>query len=166
MLYETPSLLTLTRALINTCLAGWGCTLWDAEKMGGVVCSVFFFAQIINFFFFWLYQALVAAVACGIFPCSMQALQHEGSVVVMRELTSPTGDWTKFPALEGRFLTTGLPGKFPNCCFKRRIQRMGASQKGRPLLLSWFLFICLSVNFYLPKLMCKKCLQSQTVLKC
>ena len=47
-----------------------------------------------NLFFFliWLYWFLVAAAACGIFPCSMQALQYEGSVVVMRELTSPTGD--------------------------------------------------------------------------
>ena len=44
------------------------------------------------FFLIWLYWVLVAAAACGIFPCSMQALQHEGSVVVMHELTSPTGD--------------------------------------------------------------------------
>lgn len=34
-----------------------------------------------------------------------------------------------------------------------------------PLLLSWFLLIRLPINFYLPKLLCEKCLQSQTVLK-
>ena len=84
------------------------------------------------YLFIWLHWALVAArgiftVACGLFVCSARAslvaargLQSVGSVVVAHGLRCPEacgilvpqpGIERMSPALEGRFSTTGSPGK-------------------------------------------------------
>ena len=56
----------------------------------------------------------------GFSSCDAQALEHEGSVVVACKLSCPVacgilvpgpGIEPVSPALEGRFLTTGPPGK-------------------------------------------------------
>ena len=56
---------------------------------------------------FWLYWA---------FPAAQASLQLWWQAYLPRGLwdfSFPTRDRTHFPALEGRFLTTGLPGKSP-----------------------------------------------------
>ena len=68
--------------------------------------------------YFWLCQVLV--VACRIFPCSVQAPEHVGSVSVEPGLSCVAAcgilvPWPVIepvsPALEGRFLTTEPPEK-------------------------------------------------------
>ena len=110
-------------------------TMWAGNS--GVLGSFFF---LISFYcIIWLRQVLVAApriftVACGIFCCGTRALhcgaqapEHTGSVVVACGLSCPMvcgilvprrgilvsrpGIEPSSPALGGRFLTTGPPGK-------------------------------------------------------
>ena len=64
-------------------------------------------------------------MACGLLSsCGACALERTGSVVVASGLSCPaacgilvprSGIKSESPALEGRFLTTGPPGKFQSC---------------------------------------------------
>ena len=77
----------------------------------------------IYLFYVWLHWVLGAASSlqrAGFSLVVAQGLWAWASVVVafglsllqgMWALSSQTGDWTPIPALEGGFLTTGLPGK-------------------------------------------------------
>ena len=51
----------------------------------------------------------VSFVVHGLSNCGTRAQLLNG----MWDLSSPTRDQTRFPALESRFLTTGPPGKSP-----------------------------------------------------
>ena len=71
-----------------------------------------YFLIIFEHLFFWLYQVLTATcriftVACRLSSCRTKAQLPQG----IWDLSSLTRDQTISPALEGRFSTTGWPGK-------------------------------------------------------
>ena len=71
--------------------------------------------------FIWLCGVLVAVLGTLLVSCVVQASDHQGSLVTadrfscrgMRDLSSENRDQTHILALQGRFLTTGPPGKSP-----------------------------------------------------
>ena len=102
--------------------------------MGGGEEGVGIFLKIfIYLFYFWLHRVLVAA--CGLFiaargllfSCGTWVPECVGSVVAARGLSCPAacgilvpcpGIEPPSPALEGRFLTSGPPGKSQGYGFK------------------------------------------------
>ena len=83
-----------------------------------------------GFFYLWC----VGARAHGLCSCGVRAELPQG----IWDLSSLTRDWTAFTALEGRFLTTGPPGRSPDMWrFARQTQLLSIPWR-TGLLPKWY----------------------------
>ena len=124
-------------------------------------------------YLFYLFGFFVApgifVVACIISSCGTQAPECLGFLWCtglflhgIWGLSFPTRDQISSFTLQGRFLTTGSPGKSPKCILHGRTPSISVTLIARThrldILIEWFFFVCFVFVFYCGGDICERAL--------